>query len=69
MLPLRCRHADIVASVSSPVSMTLAINYLWYYLLSAISYHQCHCYQPLTIAGVVVTSEKLFAGVMESIKI
>jgi hypothetical protein len=45
MLTLRCRQADILATVSSPVSLTPAVNY-----------RRCCCYKPLTIAGVVVTS-------------
>jgi hypothetical protein len=58
MFTMRCRQADFVASVSSPLSLTPTINY-----------RQCYCYWRLMIVGVIVTSDKLIACVMESMKI
>jgi hypothetical protein len=62
MLLSCCLHSymdfDFVATVSSPISLTLAINY-----------RRCHCYRQLIISGVIVTGNKLIAGVMELIKI
>jgi hypothetical protein len=57
MFTLRCRKADIVATVSSPVLTTPVIDY-----------RQFHCYRFLVNAGVV-TGDKLIAGIMESMKI
>jgi hypothetical protein len=37
--------------------------------LTAMNYYWCRCYQRLTIAGVVVTDDKVIVGVMESMKI
>jgi hypothetical protein len=37
-------------------------------LSPAIIYRRCRCYQLFIIAGVVVTGDKLLAGVMESMK-
>jgi hypothetical protein len=59
MFTLKCRQAHIFATVSSPVSLTLL----------AINYRRWHCYRQLIISGVIVTSNKLIAGVMELIKI
>jgi hypothetical protein len=42
---MMCREADIVATVSSLVSLLLAKNY-----------HQSCCYRQLIISGVVVTA-------------
>jgi hypothetical protein len=62
MFTLRCWLADFF---SLPVLLTLAINY-----------HQCCCYQPSIIVGIVVTGDcvavtgdKVIAGVTESMKI
>jgi hypothetical protein len=44
MFKLRGRQADIIATVSSPVSMILVINYQW-----------CRCYQQMINAGVIDT--------------
>jgi hypothetical protein len=60
MLTLRYRQADFVAIISSPVPLTLAINYC-----------KCKCcfYRRYIKAGVVVTSDKVITGIMESMKI
>jgi hypothetical protein len=58
ILTLRCRKADIVATVSSPVSLTPVVNY-----------RRCCFYKPLIIAGVFVIGNKVITGVMESMKI
>ncbi len=42
MFALRCTKADIVATVSSPLSLLPVINYL-----------QCHCYRRLIVAGMI----------------
>jgi hypothetical protein len=47
ILTLRCRKADIVATVSSPVSLSPAENY-----------RQCFSCKPFIIAGVFVTGNK-----------
>jgi hypothetical protein len=64
MFTLRSRQADFVASVSSSVPLLpvllLAVKY---------HYHRRCCFWQLIIAGVVVTGDKLIAGVMESLKI
>ncbi len=58
MLSLRSRQADIVVNVSSPVSLTPAINY-----------RQRRCFQRLLLAGDKLTAvandtgEKLIASV------
>jgi hypothetical protein len=38
-------------------------------LLPAINYRRCQCYRRFITAGVIVTSDKLIAGVMGSMKI
>jgi hypothetical protein len=35
-------------------------------LIPVINYRQCRCYRLLIIAGVVVTGDKLVAGVMDT---
>jgi hypothetical protein len=55
LLNLRCRQADIVTTISLPVSMTPAINY-----------RRCRCYRGIMIAHVVVTGKQLIAGVNDT---
>jgi hypothetical protein len=58
-------QADFAAIVSSPAGVTRD-KLSPVLLLPAINYCQCHCYRRLIIAGVVVTGDKLIAGVVDT---
>jgi hypothetical protein len=58
---------DKFASVSSPTSLGDKLPPVL--LLLVIKYVRCCCYQLIIIASVVFTTDKLIAGVMESMEI
>jgi hypothetical protein len=55
MFTLRCRQADLVAGISE-IDTSDKLSPV--FLLQAINYCRCCCYQRLTIAGVIVTGDK-----------